>query len=174
MYTQDTVPIEDCLYIAGTVNNFDKDTIDLTDSEASMYEECSNSTTEENFDNVIKFDTACSRNMSGNGNRLLESYVNEENITIKGFNGSSSTVDAVGFNEDGKIEYYVKTMPHNLTLLCAQDYAKDGAAVLFPDDGVILRLTSEEKTGLEKFIKNFLNIKIFIILLPIVRFLNIF
>lgn len=107
------------MYIAETVNNFDQDIIYLTDSEASMYEECSNSTTEENFDNVIKFDTACSRNMSGNMNRLVESYVNEERITIKGFNGSSSTVDAVGVNEDGKLEYYVKNMPSNLTLLCA-------------------------------------------------------
>jgi len=105
--------IEDCLYIAETVNNFDQDIINLTDSEASMYEECSNSTTEENFDNVIKFDTACSRNMSGNMNRLVESYVNEERITIKGFNGSSSTVDAVGVNEDGnKLD---KNMPSNLT-----------------------------------------------------------
>jgi hypothetical protein len=49
--------------------------------------------------------------------------VNEEQITIKGFNGSSCAVDAVGVNEDGKIEYYVKHIPSNLTLLYAQDYA---------------------------------------------------
>ena len=153
--------IEDCLYIAETVNNFDQDIINLTDSEASIYEECYNSTTEESFDHhVIKFDTACSRNMSGNINRLMESYVNEESITIKGFNGSSSTVDAVGVNEDGKLEYYVKNMPSNLTLLCAQEYAKEGAAVvLFPDNGVVLRLTSDEKESLEKYIKNFQAIK---------------
>ena len=102
--------IEDCLYISETVDNFEQDTINLTDLEERIYEECSNSTTEENFDNVIKFDTACSRNMSGKADRLVESYVNEEQITIKGFNGSSCAVDAVGVNEDGKIEYYVKTM----------------------------------------------------------------
>ena len=104
------------------MDNFEQDIINLTDSEERMYEEC-NSTTEEKFDNVIKFDTACSRNMSGNADRLVESYVNEEQITIKGFNGSSCAVDAVGVNEDGKIEYYVKHMPSNLTLLYAQDYA---------------------------------------------------
>ena len=87
--------IEDCLYISETVDNFEQDTINLTDLEERIYEECSNSTTEENFDNVIKFDTACSRNMSGKADRLVESYVNEEQITIKGFNGSSCAVDAV-------------------------------------------------------------------------------
>ena len=126
---------------------------------ASMYEECSNSTTEENLDNVIKFDTACSRNMSGNINQLVESYVKEEKITIKGFNCSSSTVDAIGVNEDGKLEYYVKNRPSNLTLLCAQNYAKEGAAVLFPDNSVVFRVTSDEKEVLEKYIKNFRAIK---------------
>jgi hypothetical protein len=89
------------------MDNFEQDIINLTDSEERMYEECNNSSTEEIFDNVIKFDTACSRNMSGNADRLVEPYVNEEQITIKGFNGGSScAVDAVGVNEDGKIEYY--------------------------------------------------------------------
>ena len=37
-------------------------------------------------------------------------------------------------------------MPTHLTLLIsAHDYVKDGAAVLFPDDGVVLRLTDTER-----------------------------
>ena len=72
--------IEDCLYISETVDNFEQATINLTDLEERIYEECSNSTTEENFDNVIKFDTVCSRIMSESMNRLMDSYVNKERM----------------------------------------------------------------------------------------------
>jgi hypothetical protein len=50
----------------------------------------------------------------------------------------------VGTNGDDKSEYYVQQMPSNLVLLCAHDYAMDGAAVLFADDGVVLQLNEEQ------------------------------
>ena len=34
-----------------------------------------------------------------------------------------------GVNDDGKVEYYVQSMPSDLVLLCAHEYASDGAAV---------------------------------------------
>ena len=47
-------------------------------------------------------------------------------------------------------------MPTHLTLFSAHDYVKDGAAVLFPDDGVVLRLiTDTEKEESQKFIQAF-------------------
>ena len=76
-------------------------------------------------------------------------------IVIKGFNKSVSFVDEVGVNEDGKTEYYVKSMPPNLTLLCAQDYASEGAAILFPNDGLILKMTEDESFQLRQFLKKF-------------------
>jgi hypothetical protein len=95
---------------------------------------------------VVKFDTACSRNMSGTTERIDNAVSNTNNIRIQGFNGTTSNVDAVGINADGKLEYYVSSMPTHLTLLRAHDYVKDGAAVLFPNDGVVLRLTDTERS----------------------------
>ena len=147
--------IEDCLEVKVIADNFVADMIDLL--EAEQYNSESESDDEEfSFEvSVVKFDTACSRNMSGTAQRINKSSKNNSNILIKGFNGATSTVDAVGINADGKLEYYVSSMPTHLTLLSAHDYVKDGAAVLFPNDGVVLRLTDTEREALQKFIETF-------------------
>ena len=74
-------------------------------------------------DLVIKFDTACSGNMSGIPGRIDPDTMRIQNVSIQGFNGSQSTIDGVGLNEDNKQEYWVSKMPRYLALLCAQDYS---------------------------------------------------
>ena len=44
-------------------------------------------------------------------------------------------------------------MPRNLALLC------DGAAVLFPNEGQVIRMTSDERAALKNYIAAFLTIK---------------
>ena len=132
----------------------DKDIILISDAaECALYIDSYN--VEENFDTVIKFDSACSRNMSGIKDRITEEDNTILDINIRGFNGATSTVDSVGVNADGKMEYYVSSMPPNLVLLCANDYAKDGAAILLPDKGVVLQLTELEREDLTKYIERF-------------------
>ena len=138
-------------------DSFVEDTIDLTNLEEEEYRDSDGDDDSEDKcykTNVIKFDTACSRNMSGTAHRIYHQH-KRDNVIIQGFNGSTSSVDAVGINGDGKMEYYVKSMPTNLTLLSAHEYVKDGAAVLFPEDGVVLRLTDSERVSLQKFITQF-------------------
>jgi hypothetical protein len=95
---------------------------------------------------IIKFDSACSKNMSGNPSRLLPSTVNStNNIRVKGFNNTVSPATSIGRNEDNKSELYVPSMPSNLVLLSAHDYAKDGCALLFEDFGILVQLTESEK-----------------------------
>ena len=110
-------------------------------------------------DVIVKFDTACSRNMSGNSGRIVPDTMLIKNVSIKGFNGSVSTPSAIGRNEDNKMEYFVQSMPHNLALLCAQDYVTDGAAILFPNDGQVIRMSSEEREALRDYIAAFPTIK---------------
>ena len=152
--------IEDCLVIRIISDNFVEDTIDLTNLDEEEFIEDTVSDDEQDAEagynvKVVKFDTACSRNMSGTTERIDNAVSNTNNIRIQGFNGTTSNVDAVGVNADGKLEYYVSSMPTHLTLLSAHDYVKDGAAVLFPDDGVVLRLTDTEREALQQFIKTF-------------------
>jgi len=136
----------------------DKDIILISDAaECALYIDSYN--VEENFDTVIKFDSACSRNMSGIKDRITEEDNTILDINIRGFNGATSTVDSVGVNADGKMEYYVSSMPPNLVLLCANDYAKDGAAILLPDKGVVLQLTELEREDLTKYIERFTVLK---------------
>jgi hypothetical protein len=149
--------IADCLVVKVIKDNFVEDSINLTNLEEKEYSDSDDNddTEDECFQaNVIKFDTACSRNMSGTAHRLDQQH-KHDNVIIQGFNGATSTVDAVGMNSDGKMEYYVKSMPTNLTLLSAHEYVKDGAAVLFPEDGVVLRLTEPERESLQQYIKQF-------------------
>lgn len=110
---------------------------------------------------VIKFDSACSRNMSGIKERTKFGNKQEfsENIIVKGFNGNTSQVNKVGLNEDGKIEYYIQDMPSDMVLLCAHDYAKEGAAILFENSGVVLRLSLKEKNQLMMYIDKFIATK---------------
>lgn len=108
-------------------------------------------------DIVIKFDTACSRNMSGVPGRLLSQ--SSANVSVQGFNGALERVDAVGANEDNRMEYFLSSMPRNLVLLSGQEYAKAGAAVLFPEDGRVVRLSAEEQTALREFLRPFPTVK---------------
>lgn len=91
-----------------------------------------------------KFDSAASSNMSGIDGRLSSAIEPPNVISIHGFNGSVSKVDAVGKNSDGLNELYVKDMPADYALLCANMYAREGAAVLFADDGSVLKLNDDE------------------------------
>ena len=46
-------------------------------------------------------------------------------------------------------------MPTNLTLLCANAYCQDGCAVLFADDGLVLKMSKSELLNLKEFLKNY-------------------
>ena len=107
---------------------------------------------------AVKMDSACSRCMSGVKNRIRTTDVHStkaRNIEISGFNGSSSRVDAVGENSDGKIEYYVSSMPENLVLLSAHAYAQDGAVVLLKDGGGVYKLKDVELKQLHQCLDKF-------------------
>jgi hypothetical protein len=49
-------------------------------------------------------------------------------------------------------EHYVSSMPTDLCLLCAQQFAKFGAAILFEDSGYVVRLDSSQLQKLREFI----------------------
>ena len=103
--------IEDCLVIRIISDNFVEDTIDLTNLDEEEYIEDTVSDDAQEVEagynvKVVKFDTACSRNMSGTTERIDNAVSNTNNIRIQGFNGTTSNVDAVGVNADGKLEYY--------------------------------------------------------------------
>ena len=105
---------------------------------------------------VEKFDTAASMNMSGNPTRLQVSTVaSGDGVAINGFNGSRSYVTTVGLNGDKKKEYFVRDMPKELVLLCAQMYASDGAAILFKDGGVVLSLDEDELAALKRHVADY-------------------
>jgi hypothetical protein len=108
---------------------------------------------------TVKFDSACSRCMSGIPERLIDTTKPLSTIAVRGFNGTVSTVDTVGVNDDGKREYFIQSMPADLCLLSANEYAKDGAAILMEDDGVVLRLSNEEKERFREYISQFQKIK---------------
>lgn len=88
---------------------------------------------------VVKFDTACTTSMSGQPGRLTGGRVEVpgDSIPVRGFNGSRSTVDAVGLNSDGKQEFFLRSMPPNLTLLSAHQYVQDGTGFFLSNDFLI-------------------------------------
>lgn len=102
-----------------------------------------------------KLDSGASASMSGAVGRIFDSKPPPGNIKISGFNNSDSMVDAVGVNCDGRKEYYVRDMPSNLALLCANDYAQIGAVVLLPDSGAVIALSEQEKGAFLKFIEQY-------------------
>lgn len=108
-------------------------------------------------DVVVKFDTGCSRNMSGVPGRLHTTSTTQ--ASVQGFNGALERVDAVGTNADSRMEYFLSSMPRNLVLLSGHEYAKEGAAVLFPEDGRVVRLTAEEQAALREFLRPFPTVK---------------
>ena len=70
---------------------------------------------------------------------------------VKGFNNTSSSVAATGFNTDSKPELYVPGMPEDLVLLCAADYTNSGATILLPNEGYVLSLSPEQQHFLREF-----------------------
>jgi hypothetical protein len=108
---------------------------------------------------VIKFDSACSRNMSGVPTRLHPDTLTVSAVQIRGFNDSVSAASHIGVNEDGLPEYFVGSMPPHLALLCANAYAQQGAAILFPEDGCVVQLNDSERQALRDFLRPFPHIK---------------
>ncbi len=100
-------------------------------------------------------DSAASANMSGVLGRISDSAKPQANIRINGFNNAGSMVNSVGVNSDGRKEYFVRDMPSNLALLCANDYAQIGAVVLLPESGSIIKLNELEKSAFLSFIEQF-------------------
>ena len=132
-----------------TINSFSgKDDDAVTDDEEyvmSVLSECS----------IEKFDSGASRCMSGDPSRLATIQSNASRVRIVGFNNKSSEPTSYGFNADNKEEYYVSDMPSNLTLLCANAYCQDGCAVLFANDGLVLRMSESELADLKEFLKEY-------------------
>ena len=105
---------------------------------------------------IRKMDSGCSRCMSGVRGRLVGSApdVDISNVVISGFSKSAkSTVDSVGINADGKLEYFVKAMPENLVLLSANEYARDGAVVLYGEAGYVYKLSDKQKHNMHNYMK---------------------
>ena len=129
----------------------------LSDNTCSLGSQSLLCTSEDAYrvDVVVKLDTACSKNMSGVPGRLDPSTMYVRDVMIKGFNNSVSSAATAGLNEDRKEEYFVASMPRNLALLCAHEYTKEGATVLFPDNGVVIKLNKAEQEQLREFIRPF-------------------
>eukprot|EP01036_Dinobryon_divergens_P039047 gene39047-51372_t len=100
-------------------------------------------------DLTIKFDTACSHNMSGNSDRLYNTM--PTTISVKGFNDTSSPAATLGLNSDSRPELFIPNMPSDLVLLCAADYTKQGATILLPNEGFVLALSPEEQQFLRSY-----------------------
>jgi hypothetical protein len=64
-----------------------------------------------------------------------------------------------GVNSDGKHEYFVPDMPSDLVLLCGHAYASDGAAILYKDGGMVVKLDPQELQDLLSFVSKYQIIK---------------
>ena len=105
---------------------------------------------------TIKLDSGSSTNLTGTKDRLNNPRkLIDSIVSITGFNKSKSTADEVGNNSDGFKEYYVPTMPPDLTLLCAHEYASQGAAVLMKDGGFVLKLDDQDLEKLKEYLTHF-------------------
>jgi hypothetical protein len=107
---------------------------------------------------VEKFDSACSHCMSGDGSRiepLLNHNKSSSIIRINGFNDSKSFVTQIGKNRYNKEEYYVEDMPQNLCLLCAYEFAQEGAAILLKSGGYVIRIQPQQMETFLQYIRQF-------------------
>ena len=91
------------------------------------------------------------RDDEGFPSRLKE--VQEVELEVRGFDGGCREGNLVGINEDGKREVFVKGMREDLVLLCAQQYVAGGAAILFENDGYVVKMEGPEREELEKFVR---------------------
>ncbi len=103
-----------------------------------------------------KFDSACSHCMSGDKTRIRPTNnPSKSTIRINGFNNSTSFVTHSGVNEYNKPEHYVEDMPEHLCLLCAYEFARDGAAILMESGGCVIRIQPEQMGEFMAYIKQF-------------------
>ena len=110
---------------------------------------CFNANNTSTSDLTIKFDTACSHNMSGNSDRLFNTM--PTTIRVKGFNDTSSPAATLGLNSDSRPELFIPNMPSDLVLLCAADYTQQGATILLPNEGFVLALSPDEQEFLRTY-----------------------
>ena len=87
--------------------------------------------------------------MSGNSDRLYNTM--PTNISVKGFNDTSSPAATLGLNSDSRPELFIPNMPSDLVLLCAADYTQQGATILLPNEGFVLALSPEEQQFLRSY-----------------------
>ena len=87
--------------------------------------------------------------MSGNSDRLFNTM--PTNISVKGFNDTSSPAATLGLNSDSRPELFIPNMPSDLVLLCAADYTQQGATILLPNEGFVLALSPEEQQFLRSY-----------------------
>lgn len=104
-------------------------------------------------------DSGCSLSMSGRKGRVREGVVRD--VVIRGVTGGVEESVVVGKNDDDKEEIFVESLPDDLVLLCANQYAKDGAVILFGSDGLVVKMENEDvqelrgglmKYGCEKYL----------------------
>ena len=89
--------------------------------------------------------------MSGDPTRLTTISSPTDSIMVKGFNNTSSSVAATGYNADSHPELYVPGMPDDLVLLCAADYTSSGATILLPNEGYVLSLSPNHQQYLREY-----------------------
>jgi len=89
--------------------------------------------------------------MSGDPTRLTTISSPPDSIMVKGFNNTSSSVAATGYNADSHPELYVPGMPDDLVLLCAADYTSSGATILLPNEGYVLSLSPNHQQYLREY-----------------------
>lgn len=87
-------------------------------------------------------DSGCSLSMSGRKGRVREGVVRD--VVIRGVTGGVEESVVVGKNDDDKEEIFVESLPDDLVLLCANQYAKDGAVILFGSDGLVVKMENED------------------------------
>jgi Reverse transcriptase (RNA-dependent DNA polymerase) len=105
---------------------------------------------------AIKFDTACSKDMSSHLSRIVRVIDDHpSNTLITGFNGSTTSASVIGYNAAGKLEYFVPSMPKSTILLCAHAYASDGAAILFRDSGYVYSLSPSQVDDLRHYLNKY-------------------
>jgi hypothetical protein len=108
----------------------------------------------------VIFDTGASRNMSGMTERLQEIFpANDYDIMITGFNGNKCYVELVGLNEDSKTELYCSAMPPGLVLLSGNQYASEGAAILYKNEGVVIEMDDQQVNELKQFVEQYKVVK---------------
>jgi hypothetical protein len=86
--------------------------------------------------------------MSGRRDRVKEFGIRD--VVVRGVTGEINGRVVVGRNDDEKEEIFVESLPNDLVLLCANQYAADGAVILFGTDGLVVKMGDDEVEGLRE------------------------